>query len=63
MIYFCDFIQVYVFSTNHHLNFKHISITRKIPDSQCLVRQQKSSETFGTASHSGDDLLMEKVQR
>ena len=20
MIYFCDFIQVYVFSTNHHLN-------------------------------------------
>ena len=26
MLYFCDFIQVYVFSTNHHLKGGHLGV-------------------------------------
>ena len=28
MLHFCDFIQVYVFTTNHHLNLRQLYITR-----------------------------------
>ena len=41
MLIFCDFIQVYVFTTNHHLKASPYTVRKEIP--LLLVREQISS--------------------
>ena len=43
MLIFCDFIQVYVFTTNHHLN--NLSITDGMEGS-CLYIPMKATDFF-----------------
>ena len=39
MLNFCDFIQVYVFTTNHHLNItKKIISFRVLSNNLCILR-------------------------
>ena len=66
MLNFCDFIQVYVFSTNHHLNtlviylngvFIHTPVTQRQPARQRTTtateinKQAKGTMCLGTTCH------------
>ena len=50
MIYFCDFIQVYVFSTNHHLKLSIISPYRRTNHAVSLTYLNCANEiTYGNS--------------
>ena len=49
MLDFCDFIQVYVFTTNHHLNVPHVVYPCK-PESRIKSESESESGTGRRAS-------------
>ena len=59
MLNFCDFIQVYVFSTNHHLNFSNIAFSllndienREIRVPQSSIKQDVMYEPLACVNRS-----------
>ena len=58
MLNFCDFIQVYVFTTNHHLNKLEISLSQKCKTRMWYIQYILYYKVYNSScSQVGHDLI------